>query len=54
MHKARNSSPKKRVVFVEVEETKIIRAAAQVYSELRQRKGVLRCKSTTPAQALAS
>lgn len=30
MHKARSSTPKKRIVFAEGEETKIIRAAAQV------------------------
>jgi malate dehydrogenase (oxaloacetate-decarboxylating)(NADP+) len=33
MHKARSSSPKKRIVFAEGEETKIIRAAAQVAEE---------------------
>ena len=33
MHKAKVSSPKKRIVFAEGEETKIIRAAAQVADE---------------------
>jgi len=33
MHKARSSSPKKRLVFAEGEETKIIRASAQVFDE---------------------
>ena len=33
MHKAQNSSPKKRIVFAEGEEPKILRAAAQIADE---------------------
>ena len=53
MNKARSATPKKRVVFAEGEETKIIRAAAQVMDEgigipiLIGRPDVIRDKITT-------